>query len=88
MQAKHLVLYFCCNRETLKDVSKQLPNLFSSVFAQAFIIEAIKFIDFPIFMIAPKECDSAFVFDFEEPHQLLSREEFVGGNVLRFDLGF
>lgn len=58
MQAEHLILDFSCDWQTLKNISKHLPNEVSPIFSQAFVIKSIKFVDFSVLVVATQDGDA------------------------------
>lgn len=66
MQTEDLILNLRGNGQTLEQISKHLPNEVRSVFLEALIIEAVKFINLSVLVISPEDGDSASVFDLEQ----------------------
>lgn len=65
MQTKDLVFDFSCNRQTLEELGEQFPNEISSIFFETLIIEAIKFVDLPVLVVASEDSYSALVLYFQ-----------------------
>lgn len=66
MEAKYLVLNDCGDGEALKDVSEEFPDEVSVIFFEAFVIEAVEFVDLSVLVVAAENSDPALVLDLEE----------------------
>ena len=86
-------------RKTLKDFCEPFPDSVSVVLFLTLIVEAVKFVDFSVFMISSEDGDSVFVFYFEKKNvekcldrvessiDIVSHEEIVGILHRRMDTG-
>lgn len=61
-----MIIDFCGNGEALKDLSEEFPDKISVVLLEAFVIESIEFVDLSVLMVAPQNCDSTFILDFQQ----------------------
>ncbi len=68
MQAEDLVFDFSRNRQTLEELSKQLPDEVSSIFFETLIIEAIQFVDLPVLVVASENGYSVLMLYFQQDH--------------------
>lgn len=64
VKTKNLVFYDSCDGQVLEDLSEHFPYLFGSVLVETLIVEAIKLVDFSVFVISSQESDSVLVHDF------------------------
>ena len=86
-------------RKALKDFCEPFPDSVSVVLFLTLIVEAVKFVDFSVFMISSEDGDSVFVFYFEKKNvekcldrvessiDIVSHEEIVGILHRRMDTG-
>lgn len=90
MKTEDLVVNLCSHGQTLEDFSEEFPDKVGVVFFETFVIEAIEFIDFSVFVVASEDGNSIPVFDFEKKNvekglnaiestvDVISHEEVVG----------
>ena len=91
MQTKYLVFDFSRYGQTLEQLRKQFPDEVGRVLSETFVIETVEFVDLSVFVVASKDGNSVFVFDFEQQDveegfhrvesavDVITHEEVVGG---------
>jgi hypothetical protein len=65
VEAKDLVVNQGGEREVVKEIRKEFPNIGVPVFAQALVVEAVDLGDLAGFMVTAEDGDSGRVADFE-----------------------
>ena len=66
MEAEDLVFDFCCDWQALEDVSEHFPDEIRPIFLETLIVEAVEFVDFPVFMVSTKDSDTTAMLDLEK----------------------
>lgn len=69
MQAENLVLNDRSQRQVVKKVSKEFPNICVSILSHALVVEAIDLGDLARFMVTPQNADSIRVANLEANEQ-------------------
>ncbi len=69
MQAENLILNDCSQRQVVKKVSQEFPNIRVSIFPHALVVEAIDLGDLARFMVTPQNADSIRVSNLEANEQ-------------------
>jgi hypothetical protein len=64
MQTKDLLLHDCTDRQVVEEVRQVLPNVCTSILAQALVVEAVNLRDLPTLMITSENRNAVFESDF------------------------